>query len=144
MTRKHRIPLYALTVALVGAAIAAPAAFAYPIDRVLPNPDEQSLIATLHPGVSDFAAPNDRGPASVPTSSVRPNPDEIGSGPRSLSAQQFARLTRPQVPVVHVESNPGFDWGDAGIGAGAMFALTMITVGSVLVLNGRRQRATTA
>ena len=41
-----------------------------------------------------------------------------------------------------------FAWGDAGIGAGAAFALTMIGIGGLLVLSNRRHRhggsATTA
>jgi hypothetical protein len=38
------------------------------------------------------------------------------------------------------DSSSGFDWGDAGIGAGAAFAVTMIGLGGVLVLTSRRQR----
>jgi hypothetical protein len=34
----------------------------------------------------------------------------------------------------------GFDWGDAGIGAGAAFALTAIGVGGMLALGSRRNR----
>jgi hypothetical protein len=42
----------------------------------------------------------------------------------------------------------GFDWGDAGIGAGAAVALTAIGLGGAIALGGRRhregQRASTA
>jgi hypothetical protein len=38
-------------------------------------------------------------------------------------------------------STGGFDWGDAGIGAGAGFVLTMIGLGGALVLSNRRHRA---
>ena len=37
-------------------------------------------------------------------------------------------------------STPGFDWADAGIGAAAAFAVMMVGLGRVLVLNSRRQR----
>jgi hypothetical protein len=37
-------------------------------------------------------------------------------------------------------STGGFDWGDAGVGAGAAFALTMIGLGG-LVLSNRRRHA---
>jgi len=43
-----------------------------------------------------------------------------------------------QVRVVQAAPNPGFDWGDAGIGAGAAFALTMIGVGGLLLVTNRR------
>jgi hypothetical protein len=37
------------------------------------------------------------------------------------------------------QAGGGFDWGDAGIGAGAMFGLTGIAAGSALAV-GRRRR----
>jgi hypothetical protein len=43
------------------------------------------------------------------------------------------------VRVVTVNSDGGFDWGDAGIGAGAGLALASIGVGSALAV-GRRPR----
>jgi hypothetical protein len=36
-------------------------------------------------------------------------------------------------------SSPGFDWGDAGIGAAAAFAVTMVGLGGVLVVSARRR-----
>jgi hypothetical protein len=126
MTRKHHRFVSVLATALVGAAIAAPGAFAYPVDPVVqPNPDEQTLIAAQE---------------ATEASPVRQNPDELGGAPRYLSAQQLATLTRPE--AVQVESSSGFDWGDAGIGAGAMLGLTVIGVGGAVVLNARRQRST--
>jgi hypothetical protein len=127
MTRKHHRFVSVLATALLGAAIAAPAAGARPVDQVQvqPNPDEQTLIAAQE-------APE--------ASPVRPNPDELGGAPRYLSAQQLATLTRPE--AVQVESSSGFDWGDAGIGAGAMLGLTVVGVGGAVVLNARRQRST--
>jgi hypothetical protein len=129
MTRKHYRIVSALVVALVGTAIAAPAAGARPVDQVQVrlNPDEQTLIA---------AASQEATQASP----VRPNPDQLGGAPRYLPAQQLAELTRPQ--VVQATSGSGFDWGDAGIGAAVMFGLTMVGVGTAVVLNARRRRAT--
>jgi len=40
-------------------------------------------------------------------------------------------------------SGEGFDWGDAGIGAGAGFAVTMIGLGGALVISSRRRRERT-
>jgi hypothetical protein len=43
--------------------------------------------------------------------------------------------------VVEVEApSGGFDWGDAGIGAGGMVALFSIAAGSALLIVGRRRR----
>jgi hypothetical protein len=44
-----------------------------------------------------------------------------------------------QVRVVNVNADSAFDWGDAGIGAGAAFAVTMIGVGGVLLVSARRR-----
>jgi hypothetical protein len=57
--------------------------------------------------------------------------------------------TSSQVRVVSTSSDSGFDWGDAGIGAGAAFAVTAMGLGGGLLLAGsRRERheraATTA
>lgn len=54
-------------------------------------------------------------------------------------------LTTPRVTVVKVtQPSPaaarGLDWGDAGIGAGAVFALTMIGIGGALVVRNRHHR----
>ena len=92
---------------------------------VSPNPDEATLIAASQPAqhVSSLLV-------------VRPNPDEIGNGPRSVSGPEFAALTRPQ----NAESSRSFDWGDAGIGAGAMFVLALALGGGVLAASSRRAR----
>jgi hypothetical protein len=120
--KSHRFTVPAL--ALIAAAVVAPAGSA--AYSVRPNPDEVALIAASQSGHHATQAP-----------AVRPNPDEIGNGPRSLSAAEFAALTRPD----NVESNGGFDWGDAGIGAGTALVLTMIGTG--FVVTARRQRAPT-
>ena len=69
---------------------------------------------------------------------VTPNPDEVGLG--ALAGRSTPASSPTQLHVVHVESNPGFDWGDAGIGAGAAFALTMIGLGGALVVSSRRRQ----
>lgn len=46
------------------------------------------------------------------------------------------------VRVVRVtSSNPGFDWGDAGIGAGAVVALGAIGLGAGVLTSARRHRS---
>ena len=47
-----------------------------------------------------------------------------------------------EVRVVRVTSDPGFDWGDAALGAGTTVALVAIGLGgAIAVLSYRRQRA---
>jgi hypothetical protein len=53
---------------------------------------------------------------------------------------------QPSTPVrvVTVETDAGFDWGDAGIGAGSSLALVLIGVGSVLAVRHRPERSALA
>jgi hypothetical protein len=59
-----------------------------------------------------------------------------GYGPLSIWTR-----TIPSVrPFAAAAPSGGFNWGDAGIGAGVAFALTMIGVGGVLATTNRRGR----
>jgi hypothetical protein len=64
-------------------------------------------------------------------------------GPTSQPAQPSRHVaTTPEsreVRVVNVNARSAFDWGDAGIGAGAAFAVTMIGLGGVLLVSARRR-----
>jgi hypothetical protein len=43
--------------------------------------------------------------------------------------------------IVHLDSNSGFDWLDAGIGAAGGVAISIAAVGGVLIISQRRGRA---
>lgn len=45
----------------------------------------------------------------------------------------------PAVLVVRESTPGGFDWGDAGIGAAGGLGLSMLAVGGVVVITGRRR-----
>ena len=121
MILKHyRLTGFAL--ALVIGVLLAPAALAQPSDQVGPT----SLPASS-PSPSATARPE-----------VLPNPDN--QQPTGASSATYTPTTS-QVRAMPIAPGPGFDWGDAGIGAGAAFALTMIGLGGVLVLNNRHHRA---
>jgi hypothetical protein len=86
-----------LAALLVVAAIAAPAASARPIDRVLPpGTTHETLAGTVHSQAADSVVQ----------------------------------------PVA--TSSDGFNWGDAGIGAAAAFALLSLGTGAIFL--GRRSR----
>ena len=44
------------------------------------------------------------------------------------------------VRVVHASPDSGFDWRDAGAGAGTVFAATMIGLGGTFAVRNRRRR----
>ena len=116
----------ALGLVLIMAAILAPSASAQPIDQVGPG----SLPASSS------------GESATAPRQVLPNPDN------QQPASGSAAVDPSTVRLVPAAPNTGFDWGDAGIGAGGAFALTMIGIGGALVLSNRRHRdarpATTA
>jgi hypothetical protein len=72
-------------------------------------------------------------PAAYATTDER---SDTGTG-ASLNAVLGEAAT---VEPTSSSSSSGFDWGDAGIGAGAAFALMMIGLGGVLVVSSRRHR----
>jgi len=103
---------------MIVGALAAPSASARPIDQVSP----QALPAQQRQQVS--------------------TPPALPHGVQYSSMGVGNPSTPPSdAPAAPVASNPGFDWGDAGIGAGAAFTLTMIGLGGLLVLSNRRHRA---
>ena len=69
--------------------------------------------------------------------SARPN-DAVGATPAISGPSNYVSYEPGSSATT--ESSSGFDWGDAGIGAGAALAVTMIGLGGVLVLSARRNR----
>jgi hypothetical protein len=60
---------------------------------------------------------------------------------RPIDAAGPDAATRPASAHVDAGSESAFDWGDAGIGAGAALATTMIGLGGALVAGARRRSA---
>jgi hypothetical protein len=121
----------ALAVTFVLGAIAASAASADGAHGswvVRPNPDQQAAQLVR----AGAARPAETG------SVVRPNADE------QTRVNAPATVVRVSIPT------GGFHWGDAGIGAAAGFALSMLALGLVLVASqhgarrSRRSAATTS
>jgi hypothetical protein len=114
----HRLRRCVALATVVGA-VAAPAAWAAPVDPPIPGPSGS-------PGTS---APQAGNQPQAPYSSV--------------NATAPPEPTLPSTPAASSVSGEGFDWGDAGIGAGAGFAVTMIGLGGALVISSRRRREPT-
>jgi hypothetical protein len=56
------------------------------------------------------------------------------------SGHGYGPVSAPATVVRVVAPDGGFDWGDAGIGAGSMLALTLSGLGGVLAATNRRSR----
>ena len=86
---------------------------------------------------------SDRGYGS---SATRPPATPTSTGPGSdVSSTNGYDLPRVPATVVRtVSGDSGFDWGDAGIGAGAALGLMLAAIGGTLLLAQRRAQSRTA
>jgi len=152
------------TIALAAAltAILAPAAWADPAPlaraeatiaansqsntAVRPNPDEQTVTgATANPGPCSEVCSGGAGSYGSASQSSS-TPDESGatlphdSRPRAVAAPSLYNTASTPPTVVRVVTHNGdFHWGDAGIGAGGMLAVTLIGLGGAITLTHRRR-----
>lgn len=136
----HRITL------TIGLALALAAAIA-PLASADPPPLAQAAaaIANHSTHIPASSTPcsevcSGSGYNTVKASTARP----VSTGPRSevVSGGGYGPVSTPATVVRVVAPSGGFDWGDAGIGAGGAFALTMIGLGGVIAATNRRSRQT--
>lgn len=85
---------------------------------------------------------------TAPTASAIPMEEFFGPTPPASQGQEVRDplpvsdtdlASRGEGQSSQAEAGQGFDWGDAGIGAAAMFALTGIAAGAALVLGHSRR-----
>ena len=119
----HRHLIHIATIGLAVVAVAAPVAAA---QQDLRSPDAADAANTALTRAHDQQAQDYRSPDVQDT------------------AQGRGTFTAPSVTVVRVAEpvgtgSGGFDWGDAGIGAGGVLALVLIAVGGVLMVTHRRR-----
>jgi hypothetical protein len=145
-----------LTTALVASALVAPAAVAQPIDTGPPDIHAslaQAAAAEHHkqdlrsPDARDAALAQERQYSSYP---AYPSPEPTGSAQdlRSPDTRDAAEgrgtFNAPDVAVVKVPqtapSSSGFEWDDAGIGAGIVFGLMLLTAGATVAVVRQRRR----
>ena len=121
----------ALTTSLAPAAWADPAPLANAEARIAANSQSSTAV---HPN------PDEQTASKAPATSA-PCGDACsghGYGPVNGSTRAIPSVRPPSAAA----PSSGFDWGDAGIGAGSTLALTLIGVGGVLAASNRRGRHT--
>jgi len=105
---------------------------------VRPNPDEQ--VASARP--AHVAVP------VAPSPAIQPNPDEQAAITATQSTGPHFEVidnggygfSNTPATIVRVTTPGGFDWGDAGIGAAAGIAVSMLALGLALLVSQRRAR----
>ena len=142
MVRHHYrvVSVIALTLAL---AAAAPAAARVDLNPAT-GPDNQSTTASLEGvGHARHVPPTTLAPSpglrQVTPTIVATRGGAIQVAPTTLKSRVGTRHVSPTTPA---SSNAGFDWDDAGIGAGGAVALMTLLVGGALGVNSVRRRAT--
>jgi hypothetical protein len=78
------------------------------------------------------------GPASAFPANQTPNGSEVPAGSPYVTSP--ASTPAPPTIVRVAPNDAGFDWGDAGIGAGGAFALSMVALGGAVLVSQRRGR----
>jgi hypothetical protein len=64
------------------------------------------------------------------TATAKPVGPDLGTSPTTQT---------PPTQIVHVTTPTSFDWGDAGIGAAGGLAISMLGLGSALVITSQRR-----
>jgi hypothetical protein len=102
-----------------------------------------AVLAAAAPAAAAAGEPKNVGPFSAP-------PIHHPTAIDRVIAQEDARRGDPAIfgtappatTVIRLEQRPGgFDWGDAGIGGAATFALLLLAVGGTALWHERRQEA---
>ena len=162
MSRHHHRMTRAAALTLALTAIAGSPAWAMP-SPASPGPcSEVCSSGGYRPGPSQPAATPtstqrrskiaDTGPCSeacsgsgygsrVTRPAARPTSNGPGSDVSSINGYDFARV--PPTVVRTISGDSGFDWGDAGIGAGAALGLMLAATGGTLLLAHRRTQSHT-
>jgi hypothetical protein len=130
--RHHRHISIAIALALALAAAAPSAASARPFEPVQPPATSQ----TESPPVSD---PHSRDAANPAVRAIQAQGARVAHALAARDARTSGEIVNPTPPLTVTVFQPnGFDWGDAGIGAGATLALILILLGSTLYLTHRQ------
>jgi hypothetical protein len=124
----HRVVL----ASAVAAALAIPATAAAQQDLRSPDARDAGMPAWAAP-LQDLRSPDTR-------ESAHPQRPQDLRSPDAVDSARGVVPSAPAVsPVTLVRSAPvGFDWGDAGIGAGGALAVILLGTGGVLIVGRRR------
>ena len=136
--RRHSI-VKSLTVvaALSTCAVAAPTAFAR-TDIPLKPDTSKAVVVTGQDNQDNHIAPPDTSKAVVVAQQPRATSTDLRSPDAIAAAADPRTRTYASPEVVKLTSDSGFDWGDAGIGAGGILAVVALAGGGLVLVSRRR------
>jgi len=97
-----------------------------------------AVVAVAVPATSvalDYRSPDARA-AALDAQREKPGYVDL----RSPDARDAGRAAQTPPPPPEIAKAPGFDWGDAGIGAGSVLGLLLITLSIMFAVVHRRSR----
>jgi hypothetical protein len=151
MRRQPIVKSLTVVAALSACAVAAPTAFAstgYPLpdtskavvltgqDNHIAPPDTSKAVVLT--GQDDHIAPPDTSKAVVVTQQPSSSSNDLRSPDAKAAAADPRTQTYATPTVIKVGSDSGFDWGDAGIGAGGALAVVALAGGGLVLVSRRR------
>jgi hypothetical protein len=141
---KHSRLTTSAALALAIAAVAAPTASAYTDLRSPDTRDAAQAAGSVQSETGQNLRSPDANDAARAAGSVQSEPVQNLRAPDTNDAAVGrGTFSAPEVTVVRLSesapSSDGLDWGDAGIGAGALFGLILLGMGSTLAVMQRRQ-----
>ena len=141
MTRRtRRFPR--LAVAIVAVGLMAPAsALAYPTDYRSPDGVDGASQAQQSPGPVDLRSPDavDGATQVQQSQQAEQSPTSRPVDLRSPDAVD-PRFVQTTEPTIVASDSGGFDWGDAGIGAGVLLGLLLIGLSVMFTVVHHRNR----
>jgi hypothetical protein len=150
-SKQHRFARVAGVVA--AAAILVPVARAtgdYGVPRAMPSDYATQLGQLPRAMPSDYAPAVESGDYGIPQATPADYAAHLGQLPRAMPADYGTQIGPGQYgmpralpadfePVGGTSGASGFDWADAGIGAGAAFGLVLLAAAATLALRGGRR-----
>jgi len=152
MRRKSIVKSLTVVAALSTCAVAAPAALAKTDIPLKPDTSKAVVVtgqdshiappdtskAVVVTGQDSHIAPPDTSKAVVVAQQPSASSNDLRSPDAIAAAADPRTRTYASPEVVKLSSDSGFDWGDAGIGAGGALAVVALAGGGLLLVSRRR------
>ena len=155
MRRKSIVKSLTVVAAVSTCAVAAPTAFArtdIPLkpdtskavvvtgqdSHIAPPDTSKAVVLTGQDNQDNHIAPPDTSKAVVVAQQPSASSNDLRSPDAIAAAADPRTRTYASPEVVKLSSDSGFDWGDAGIGAGGALAVVALAGGGLLLVSRRR------
>jgi len=152
MRRKSIVKSLTVVAALSTCAVAAPTALAKTDIPLKPDTSKAVVVtgqdshiappdtskAVVVTGQDNHIAPPDTSKAVVVAQQPSASSNDLRSPDAIAAAADPRTRTYASPEVVKLSSDSGFDWGDAGIGAGGALAVVALAGGGLLLVSRRR------